>query len=67
MSCACETIQLLSVVFFVVRAVHMKYIRIGDGLKEVYAVMEIPVHRRIYMLTSHHHIRGKCVLPWGCH
>jgi len=51
MSCVCETIQLLSVVFFLVRAVHMKHKRIGDGLKEVYAVMETQVHRRIYMLT----------------
>lgn len=61
MSCVCETIQLLSVVFFLVRAVHMKHKRIGDGLKEVYAVMETQVHRRIYMLTPPPHRGEVCV------
>jgi hypothetical protein len=51
MSYACEIIQLLSVVFYVVRAVHMNHIRNGNGWKEGYAVMETQVRRRIYMLN----------------
>lgn len=66
MCCAFEITQLLSVVFYVVRAVRMKHIRNGNVWKEGYTVMETHVLRRIYMLTPPLHKGAMCVaLGWS--
>jgi len=67
MSCACEIIRFLSVMFYVVWAVQLKHIRIGNGWKEDYVVMETQVHRRIYMLSPPplHKGAGCVALGWS--